>query len=142
MSWYRKRTNGSAQCISKQEQNIMDIIFALKKSKLPQLISMSINENEKKKLNWSTSCDDRKLPWFKHNLNNIQIRKFIILQSWVVQVFTVFFRSREDNVNCLGTGNGLTEVLNENKSISWTLPYQTLLFIKLTKTVWEKMLNL
>lgn len=74
--------------------------------------------------------NQRKL--FKH----IYIDRSIIPESLVVQVFAVCEISLVHRFFFgLGIGNGRTEVFVENKSVSLTFAYCTLLFIKITKTI-------
>lgn len=74
--------------------------------------------------------NQRKL--FKH----IYIDRSIIPESLVVQVFAVCEISLVHRFFLgLGIGNGRTEVFVENKSVSLTFAYCTLLFIKITKTI-------
>lgn len=75
--------------------------------------------------------NQRKL--FKHTY----IDRSIIPESLVVQVFAVCEISlvHRGFFFGLGIGNGRTEVFVENKSVSLTFAYCTLLFIKITKTI-------
>lgn len=80
---------------------------------------MPNNKNEKKiKHNlFSTICNDWKLRRFKQNM--IDISTYIGLSSIKFGCVYRFLRSPEDKVYCLGTGNGLTEVLKVSNSLTF-----------------------
>lgn len=103
--------------VSNRKYNGYNIFFEENFPSLLPCRTTKCKKNVKKNHILTTSCDERKLREFKQNMFKISICKSkSSYKACLLNSLPFFLRCRREKVYFLGTGNGRTESLNENKS--------------------------